>query len=136
MTEEIKDPEGLLKAYNKAKEDLVSLRAELKQLQEGAGNVTDEVQKWKKMALEATAASALGSDSKRLLKYIDLAGVEMDEEGNLKGMDEKINSLKEDFPELFDAKRKAGKSNADIHENNASKVERSATDIQLDALFK
>lgn len=128
--EEIKDPQGLLAAYNKAKEDLVALRTENKTLKasvEEAANApkvdVDEVTaEWKKRAINAETRLALNSqgikDADRLMKYVGTDGLDFDENGSLTGLDERLAELKTDLPEIFDAKRRVG-GNADIFANDS-----------------
>lgn len=141
MTEEIKDPEGLLKAYNKAKEDLVTLRSQLKDLETEREQFSEEaVTKWKNLAARAQALNALQAegikDGERFLKHMDLSDVEYDEEsGAIKGIEEKLDAFKKDFSELFDAKKRAGRSSADIHEATPVKKELSPSEQQAALLY-
>lgn len=140
MPEEIKDPEGLLKAYNKAKEDLVNLRAELKVLQDEREALSEEaVDKWKHMAIKSQALAELQAQGiknpERILKYMDFDGVEIDDDDKVSGLEDKLESVKTDFPELFDPKKRAGRESADIHEQKPAKKDLSPTEQQVAALF-
>jgi len=147
MTEEVKDPEGLLKAYNKAKEDLVNLRADMKALEKERDELKelneslspDQINKYRERAIRSEIKADLEAqgikNAERILKYVNLEGVDYDEEGNLNGVDDKLSVIKEDFPELFDTKRRAGRESADIHADNPTKVQKSTTESQVDALF-
>lgn len=125
--DQIEDPEKFLNAYYGAMEDAKTLRLTNKELQAQVDAGSDEeVGKWKTRALKAEAKSVLeaggikGAD--RILKYINLDGVDFDDEGNLTGLDDKVNEVKTDFPELFDAKRRAGRQSADIHAGDKAEV--------------
>lgn len=140
VTEEVKDPQGLLKAYRELQQTVVSLRNEKKELETQLENTSeDAVNEWKKRAVKAEAKVALQGqgikDTDRLMKYLNLDGVDFDDEGNLSGLDEKVSEVKADFPELFDVKKRAGRSSADIHEKQPAKEEKSTTEMQVDSLF-
>lgn len=92
----------------------------------------------KERALKAEAKLKLADsgikDPDRIVKYLKFDGVDFDDEGNLTGLDDSINTVKTDFPELFDARRRvAGK--ADAAATGDVKVEKSTTDMQVDRLF-
>jgi len=126
--EEIKDPEKFLAAYYKAMDEAREMREENKTLREQVEATGDEaVSKWRSRALQAEAKANLeGQGIKnpdRILKYLNLEGVDFDDEGNLTGLDDKVNEVKTDFPELFDVKRRAGSASADIHADSPAKVD-------------
>lgn len=138
--EDIRDPEAFLKAYHKMKEDLKTLRSENKELTQQIESVDDsEVTKWKERAVRAEAKNNLASqgikDADRILKYVDLNGVDFDEEGSLTGLDDKLSDIKNDFPELFDAKKRAGRNSADIHADTKVETAKSPTDLQVERIF-
>lgn len=139
---EIKDPEAFLAAYYAAMDDAKETRAEVKRLREQAEEAgsDEEISKWKSRALKAEAKSNLErqgiKDPERILKYINLDGVDFDEDGAVTGLDDKVNEVKADFPELFDAKRKASRASADIHADTPPKANLSSTEAQVARLFK
>ena len=138
--DEIKDPEAFLKAYYKAMDEAKEMRQENKTLQAQLDSTSDEeISKWRSRALKAEAKANLEGqgikDADRILKYISLDGVDFDEDGNLTGLDDKVNEVKTDFPELFDVKRRAGRSSADIHANEPAETKKSLTEAQVDAWF-
>ena len=146
MTDEVKDPEGLLKAYNKAKEDLVALRAEVKALEEEKetlaadfAGTSEEISKWRDRVLKGEVTKNLEAQGiknpERVLKYVDLEGVDLDDEKGLVGFDEKLAVVKTDFPELFDVKRRAARTSVDLHADNPTKPELTGTDAQVARLF-
>lgn len=129
--EEVKDPEAFLEAHYKAFEDLQRLRGELteatKELDTLKESTSDEaVAKWRDRAIKAAVKNAVEGEgikgADRILKYLNLEGVDFDENEKLTGLDEKLTEVKTDFPELFDAKRRAGSQSADIHANKDVKV--------------
>lgn len=97
-----------LERYKKENKKFREERDEYKAAAE-AGEVNE---KFKSAALTAEAKLRLSSegikDPDRILKYLSFDGVEFGEDGKLSGLDEKINTVKSDFPELFDNKRRVG----------------------------
>jgi len=55
-------------------------------------------------AKAALTEAGLTSGTERFLKMIDLAEVDVDEDGELSGLDTQIEALKADYPELFGKK--------------------------------
>ena len=84
-------------------------------------------------AAKLTATGVKGAD--RFAKYIDFSKLEFDEEGNITGLDDQIESIKGDFSEVFDPKRRVG-GQADAGDKPVADLgERSVTDVQLDSIF-
>lgn len=135
--EEVKDPQALLKSYREAVEDLKALREENKELKEAGSD--EVINKWKTRAARSEAKLALQGqgikDSERILKYLSLEGVDFDDDDKVTGLDEKLEEVKKDFPELFDAKKRAGRSSVDIHADNPANTKKSTTEEQVDAIF-
>lgn len=150
MTDEVKieDPQALLKAHDKLKEDIVNLRAELKAtekerdgLKELSESLSPEnLEKMKTRAIKAELKAQLESDgikdADRIIKYIDFSGVDYDEDDKIIGADDKLSEIKTDFPELFDIKKRAGRNSADIHADTPANTQKSTTEAQVDSLFK
>lgn len=119
-TKEIRDPEGLLAAYDKAKADLVALRAEHKALQDQVANATPD--EYRVKALNAETRLALQAqgikDVDRLMPYIGVDGLDFDADGKVTGLDDRLTALKKDLPEVFDPKVRAG-GKGDIFADNS-----------------
>lgn len=117
---EVRDPAGLLAAYEKAKEDLVNLRNEHKALQDKMETMTEDQFRLKALAAETKLAlqSKGLKDTDRLMPYIGTDGLDFDEEGHVTGLDERLEKLKADLPEVFDPKVRAG-GRADIFADGA-----------------
>jgi len=135
--DEIKDPEAFLAAYYKAMDEAKEFRQEVKTLraQVEEGGMEEEVGKWKSRALKAEARSNLEAQGiknpERILKYLNMEGVDFDKDGNLTGLDDKVKEVKTDFPELFDTKRRAGSQSADIHANDPANVQEDPMRAQI-----
>lgn len=112
--EEIKDPAAVLAALEKAKkeaktrrEDNEALKLRIAEL-EGKGSSD----KYKERALKSEIKDALKEKGIKnvdgVLKHISLKGIDFDEEDKLIGLEATLQNLKEDIPELFSAKARAG----------------------------
>jgi hypothetical protein len=125
--------------------------------EEGAPNV-DEIRRESETAAEAkwkptvvrTAARAAFAEAglvsgksgdaamKRAIRLLDLADLDVDEDGNVEGLEEQIDEIKADFPELFAARRNGrpggGVDGADKSDRASNKVKSSAQTI-TDQLF-
>lgn len=88
-------------------------------------------------ALKAEAKAKLTEqgikDVDRFVKRLDFNSVGLDEDGNLTGLDEQIDGFKNDFPEVFDAKRRVG-GQADVGERTPTQAPKSTTEMQLSQL--
>jgi hypothetical protein len=148
MTEEVKtseetevqDPDKLLAMYRELQADVVTLRKEKKALEEQLETTDEEaVSKWKSRAIKAEAKVNLEAqgikDADRILKYLNLEGVDFGDDDKLTGFDEKVSEVKKDFPELFDVKRRAGRSSADIHEQKPAEQKMTGTEAQVRRIF-
>lgn len=141
----IEDPAALLKAHEKAKADLVALREQLTTLEKRLDEVKAEkesLEEAKKSFLEATktteALKALEAegvkDADRILKYMKLDEVTVGDDGKVEGLDNALKTVKEDFKELFDVKRRAGK--ADIHPKPpVEEKPKTGTEAQIARMF-
>jgi hypothetical protein len=108
-----------------------------------------EREKWKPMVVRQAATSALSEAGlvlpddpddrrralKRALRLLDLGDVEVDDDGDVDGLDDAIADLKDDMPELFTRKRASGKINgADRRERGDGKA-KTASEIQAQGLL-
>lgn len=138
--EEVKDIQALYDSHETAKADLVTLRGEKKDLEATvAGTDEEAVSKWKTRALLAEAKSNLDAqgvkDADRIVKRLNLEGVDFDDDGNLAGFDEAVAEFKTDFPELFDPKARAGRSSIDANADGPAKKVLSPTEAQAAAIY-
>lgn len=150
MSEEvtIEDPAALLKAHEKLKEDIVNLRANLKSLEKerdelktAAESLSPEnMEKMKQRALKAEIKAQLESEGvpnpDGVIKYLDLNGVDYDEEDKIVGVDEKLDALKSDLPLLFDKKARAGRTSVDANASKPAGATKTTTEAQVDSLFR
>lgn len=134
---EIRDPEGLLKAYEQAKADLVSLRNENKTLSEKVESLSGDAMRNRALTAETKLAlQAQGiKDVDRLMPYIGTDGLDFDENGAVVGLDDRLSNLRKDLPEVFDPKVRAG-GKADIFANDSVEHKLSGTEAQVARLFQ
>lgn len=125
----VQDPEALLKAYNKAKADLVALREKENEARAELDKLRSETDpdNWRKRAVQEAVKAQLANggvkDPARVMKLIDLEGVDFNDKDELDGLEDRLTDAKTEFPEVFDSKRRAGSNSADIHTKKEAKVQ-------------
>jgi minor structural protein GP20 len=106
-TEEIQDPKAVLAALDRAKKDAEKWRKEVDALKSTPGE-----DKFKDRAMKAEIKNTLHDSGvknvDRILKHMSLDGIDFDDDGNLVGLESKMKELRDDIPELFDVKKRAG----------------------------
>lgn len=132
------DIDKMEKALDRYKKENQKFRTERDELQEQLETSETSV-KFKDRAIKAEAKLAFANegikDSDRFLKYLDLSKISVDDEDKLVGLDDEVNRIKGDFPELFEAKRRVG-GRVDAAANSPATVKKSTTEMQVDSLFK
>ena len=118
--EEIRDPQAVLDALERAKADakryreeaesltqqLADQRSEFEAQLKTANDTTLELQsKVKRSMVESAVRNAKGNE--RVMRFIDLDSINV-EDDNLVGFDAALDKVKVDLPELFDDKKRAG----------------------------
>jgi hypothetical protein len=144
---EIKDPAAVLAALERAKNDAKTYREQLEAKQAEHDALLERVsalegdegiKKWKDKTISLSVRSALAKDGvknvDRVLKHLPLDGIDLDDDGNLTGYSEKLSSLRNDLPELFDVKRTVAGA-ADLFNAKEPAVKKSGTEIQVEKLF-
>ena len=141
----INDPQAVLKALNKAnteaktyRENLETVKSQLETAKTRITELENGENPYKALAIKAQVRLALNEqgvkDQDRILRFLDLNGIDLDEQGNLVGLDDKLDTLKTDLPELFDVKRKVA-NKADAFTGGDAKVTKSLTEQQVDQLL-
>jgi hypothetical protein len=109
---EIKDPAAVLAALERAKADAKKFRLEKESLEKELAEkvtVSTSIQKQYMNEKINNHIAKLGiQNGDRLLKYIKSDNLTLNEEFEVVGLDEQIETLKSDFPELFDPKLLVG----------------------------
>lgn len=112
----IEDPKAVLAALDRAKADAKRYREEAEALQTQVADLQAKVDKhaetestWQEKAKLALVTKELNSgNAERIMKFLDIDSIGFDDEGNLTGVEEAVNKVKADLPELFDTKRSVG----------------------------
>lgn len=135
MSEEIKDPEAVLAALERAKADAKKYREELEALQAEHEPLKAELDglrgQLKDNAIK-TAIRNAGADPERVTKFLNADSIAY-RDGSLEGFDEAFGALKNDLPELFDPKRRVG-GRVEL-ETGKPNIEKSVTEMQVDRLL-
>jgi len=109
---EIRDPEAVLAALDRAKKDAKESRLEKERLEQELQKQSDELVKYSGKLLREKIEKELSklniSNSDRVLKYLNTANLTFDDDFNIIGLDDQIKEMKKDFPELFDPKLLVG----------------------------
>jgi hypothetical protein len=133
--EELDRMEKALDRYKKENERFRNERDEFK----SAAENNEANAKLRERVLKAEAAAKLSATgvkgADRFSKYIDFSKLEIDDEGNVSGLDDQLENIKNDFSEVFDPKRRVG-GLADVGNKPAGDLApKSVTDLQLEAIF-
>lgn len=139
-TEEIKDPTAVLEALKKAnaeakkrREDYDALKKELDEVKQNAPG-----DKFKDRAKKAEIKLALHDKGlknvDKIIRHLSLDGIDYDAEGELIGLESTLQTLKEDLPELFSAKARAGAVEQFVE--GVNKKPPTASEIQAAAILK
>lgn len=141
--EEVKDAQAVLAELRRAQEDLKSLRADMKSLNDAKAELEAQLESlksdpYKAKALNAEVKVALKEmgikNPDRFLTYIKTDELDFDEDGKVTGLSEHLESLKKDLPEVFDPKVRAG-GRADIYASDVAEQKMSGTEAQVAHLF-
>jgi hypothetical protein len=148
-------------ALKKANSEAKRFRTQLRNAKKATSGDTDEEQEraaervaaqWKPRLVKSAARAALAEAGAkktaiaRLARAIDLDSVEVDDDGEIDGLEDQIEELKDDLPELFKdeddddtpprRKRKLGKTDAGARSANGSKTtQKDASTRQAEALL-
>ncbi len=107
-SDEIKDPAAVLAALDRAKKDAKVAREEKEALEVQLAKYQEDTAKYsgkllkEKVTQELSKLSGVSID--RILKFVKFEGLTFDDELNVVGLEQQIEELKADFPELFDPK--------------------------------
>lgn len=90
----------------------------------------------KQAAKAAFLAAGLKGKPDGLLKLIDFEELEIDEDGEVTGLEDQVSQLKSDYPELFARQRSAGPKDKDGSDKNpAGRKPQSATEKAIARAF-
>jgi len=109
---EIKDPAAVLAALDRAKNDAKKFRMEKEAADQEFSALrakTELIQaKLKRDKIVAGLKDAGIKNGENLIKYIKTDEIELTDELEIAGLDTQLESLKQEFPEIFDVKKIVG----------------------------
>jgi hypothetical protein len=108
----INDPKAVLDALDRAKSDAKKFREEKEQLEIDLNSKDQKIAEFSGKLLHEKVIQKLSAEGlkepKRFMKYIDTLKLDFDENFEVVGLDQQLEQLKQDFPEIFDAKVRVG----------------------------
>lgn len=107
---------------------------------EGDDDRSAEVEeRWKgrvvKQAAKAALATAGAEKPERLLRLVDIDSLDVDDDGEVDGLDDEIDRLREDYPELFKRRRGGRVETGDRSDGKGSRKPMTATERQAAAIL-
>lgn len=134
--EEVRNPAAVLKDNRRLiaeaktnREAKEALEAKIAELEGDEG-----IARWKSRAIKTEVRSALKEqgikDPSRIMEFLSLDGVDIDDDDKLVGLDDAISALKKKLPELFNPKRQVSPVN--VFEGKKTEQKRDGTQAQVD----
>jgi hypothetical protein len=136
---EIRDPQAVLSALEKAKAEAKKTRIEKEELEKQLIELSNKTVVTQARLRDEQIMKHLSSlgipNGAKLMKYINTNEVQLTDDFEVIGLEDQITNLKTDFPELFDPKFiVAGKADAGV--STPLEVATSASDIQARLVLK
>jgi hypothetical protein len=129
----LNDPKAVLAALDRAKSDAKKFREEKEKLEIDLNSKDQKIADFSGKLLHEKVLQKMTAegvkDPRRLLRFLDLTKFEFDENLDIVGFDAQFTQLKEDLPEIFDAKLRVG-GQADAAVTAAVTTKYSATQLQ------
>ena len=129
----IEDPAAVLGALERAKAEAKRFREEKEKLEGDLENTNQAAAKFSAKLLEEKVKSKLESnglkDPSRFLRFVDFNQLYLDDTNEVVGFEDQFASLKQDLPEIFDAKLRVG-GQADTAASTVVNTRISATELQ------
>ena len=129
----LNDPKAVLAALDRAKNDAKKFREEKERLEIDLNSSNQKIAEFSGKLLKEKVAQRLSAEGlkepKRFIKYLDTLKLEFDENLEVTGLDEQLEQLKADLPEIFDAKLRVG-GQADTSLKATINTQYSATQLQ------
>lgn len=108
----IEDPKAVLDALDRAKSDAKKFREEKEKLEIDLNSKDQAIAEYSGKLLREKVIQKISEegikDPKRILKFVNLNALEFDENFDVVGFEDQFKQLKEDLPEVFDAKLRVG----------------------------
>ncbi|MFJ8857246.1 phage scaffolding protein [Streptomyces sp. NPDC102451] len=111
--------------------DIAAMESALKKANGEAAHYRNERNTFRDMAIGLKAERTLseaGINNPKVRKLLNLSEITVTESGELEGLTDQIDSLKEDFPELFGAGKPNGISGADASDKRETSPTKSSAE--------
>jgi hypothetical protein len=129
----LNDPKAVLAALDRAKSDAKKFREEKEKLEVDLNSKDQKIAEFSGKLLKEKIAQRLSDEGlrepKRFIKYLDTLKLDFDENLEITGLDEQLQQLKADLPEIFDAKLRVG-GQADTAVKASVSTQYTATQLQ------
>lgn len=135
---EIRDPQAVLSALEKAKADAKRSRLEKEELEVRLAELTNKTTLTQARLMDEKILKNLSSlgipNGAKLMKYIKVDQLQLTDDFEVAGLEDQIDALKTDFPELFDPKIIVG-GKADSAMSKPIDVTVSVSDLQAKSIL-
>ena len=135
---EIRDPQAVLSALEKAKADAKRSRLEKEELEVRLAELTNKTTLTQARLMDEKILKNLSSlgipNGAKLMKYIKVDQLQLTDDFEVAGLEDQIEALKTDFPELFDPKIIVG-GKADSAMSKPIDVTVSVSDLQAKSIL-
>jgi hypothetical protein len=129
----INDPKAVLDALERAKEDAKRFREQAEELTSSLEAKDQKIAEFNGKLLTEKIKQKLADegikDTSRIMKYLDVNALQLDETFDVVGFEEQIAQLKNDLPEVFDPKLRVG-GQADTAIKTSVSTQYSASEMQ------
>ena len=129
----IEDPKAVLSALDRAKSDAKKYREQAEHLENTVNERDSVIAQYSGRLLNQKLTQKLAAeginDPDRVLKFINVNNLSFDDDFNLIGFEDQFELLKNDLPEVFDAKLRVG-GQADTAIKASVSTSYSATELQ------
>jgi len=129
----IDDAKAVLAALDRAKQDAKRFREEKEKLEIDLNSKDLKIAEFSGKLLDEKIMQKLSAEGikepRRVLKFLNMTTLQFDENLEVVGFEDQFNQLKEDLPELFDAKVRVG-GQADTAVSTTVNTRISATEMQ------
>lgn len=129
----INDPKAVLDALDRAKNDAKKFREEKEQLEVDLNSKDQKIKEFSGRLMNEKINQKLSAeglkDPSRFIKYLDTSKLDFDDNLEIIGLDDQLEQLKKDFPEIFDAKVRVG-GQADTAIKASVSTQYSASEMQ------
>ncbi len=129
----INDPKAVLEALDRAKNDAKKFREEKEQLEVDLNSKDQKIKEFSGRLMNERINQKLSAeglkDPSRFIKYLDTSKLDFDDNLEIIGLDDQLEQLKKDFPEIFDAKVRVG-GQADTAIKASVSTQYSASEMQ------